>query len=80
MSSFVEKMVGQDLMVYDAEKDAVHILNPTAQRVLTLRRSGLEAEAIGAALRLEFQLPPNHPVLEEVQESLRFLTERGLVS
>lgn len=79
MSSFVEKMVGQDLMVYDSEKDAVHILNPTAQRVLKLRREGLEAEAIGAALCVEFQLPADHPVLGEVRDSLRNLEALGLV-
>ncbi len=79
MSSFVEKRVGQDLMVYDTEKDAVHILNPTAQRILILRREGHDAEAISAALGVEFQLPPEHPVLEEVRENLRFLEGLGLV-
>jgi len=79
MSPFVEKLVGPDLMVYDPGQDAVHILNPAAQLVLKCRREGKDEAAIGAAMRAEFQLPLDHPVLEEVRESLRNLAAIGLV-
>jgi hypothetical protein len=33
LKSLVAKKVGQEFMLYDPEKDCVHVLNPTAYRI-----------------------------------------------
>lgn len=79
MSKFIEKQVGPDYMVYDPVKDAVHVLNPSSQRVLQLAQEGLGAAAIAETLCSEFRVAPDHPVLEEVQTHLQRLTSIGLL-
>lgn len=78
MKSLIGKRVGEDFMVYDPEQDCVHVLNPAAHRIRQLHGEGLGAEAIAEALRTEFNLAPDHPVLAEVQEGLQALEKLGL--
>lgn len=79
MSPLIEKKVGSDCMVYDPAKDAVHVLNPSSQKILQLARAGLDAADIAETLRSEFRLAPEYPVLDEVQESLQQLRSLGLL-
>jgi PqqD family protein of HPr-rel-A system len=74
----VAKKVGQEFMLYDPEKDCVHVLNPTAYRIHQLLGEGLGPEAIAAALRSEFGLAPDHPVMADVQEGIHSLERLGL--
>ena len=78
-SPLIRKPVGPNEMIYDPERDAVHILNPTAQLVEELHRQGLDAEAIAGELRKRFQVEGADTVMEDVQACLRSLAEQKLV-
>ena len=78
MKSLVGKKVGQDFMIYDPEKDCVHVLNPVAYRIYQLRHEGCSVETIAVTLRSEFNLAPDYPVLMEIEEGIRSLDRLGL--
>ncbi len=75
----ISKPVGKDRMIYDAEADAVHILNPTAQLVLELHEKGLDEAAIAGELRARFTLGPGQDALEDVRACLGDLRARGIL-
>jgi len=79
MKPIIEKMVGPELMVYDTEKDSVHILNPTARRIYELRRQGMQDAEIARALQAEFRSVPEASLLEEVRACLQDFEARHLV-
>jgi len=74
----IRKPVGPNEMIYDPERDAVHILNPTAQLVEALHRQGLDAEAIAGELRARFHVEGADTVLEDVRACLQGLAEQKL--
>ena len=73
------KPVGRDQMVYDPERDAVHILNPTAQVVLELHGQGLDEAAIAAELGRRFRLAPGQDPLADVRACLDSLRKGGVL-
>ena len=77
--NLIRKPVGKNQMVYDPTRDAVHILNPTAQLVESMARKGLDAEAIAGELRARFNLVGEDRVLEDVRACLRDLAAQHLV-
>jgi hypothetical protein len=78
-SNLIRKPVGKNQMVYDPARDAVHILNPTAQLVEELFRQGLDAEAIAREIRGRFHIEGEDTVLEDVRACLKSLAEQNLV-
>ena len=78
-SPLIRKSVGPNEMIYDPDRDAVHILNPAAQLVEELHRQGLDAEAIAGELRVRYQVEGTDTVLEDVRACLRGLAEQRLV-
>jgi hypothetical protein len=79
MTNLIRKPVGKNQMVYDPARDAVHILNPTAQLVEELARKGLDEAAIAQALRERFRLEGEDRVLEDVRACLKALAAQHLV-
>jgi len=75
----ISKPVGQDRMIYDSEKDSVHILNPTAQMVLELHDKGLDEAGIARELGTLFEFAPGHDVLKDVGQCLASLKEAGMI-
>jgi hypothetical protein len=78
-SSFVRKTVGKDEMIYDPDRDAVHILNPTAQLVAALRAQGLGAEAIARELLARYPGAGAAQVLADVQACLDTMDAQHLL-
>ena len=66
-------------MLYDTERDEIHVLNPTAAFVLDLYRQGEPAEEIERVLREAFDVPENSPVAEDVRKCMADLVSKDLV-
>jgi len=75
----IEKELDAELMLYDAEEDAVHMLNPTARRVYELAREGKTAEQMTDCIGREFRLDPEKEIMTDIQACLAELREKGLV-
>lgn len=75
----LEKELDGELMVYDPQRDAVHVLNPTARMVYRLHREGKDPQAIERALRAQWRVPDDRPLGEDVQGCLGELRDRGLL-
>jgi hypothetical protein len=78
-SNLIRKPVGKNQMVYDPARDAVHILNPTAQLVEELHRQGLDEEGIARELRARFCIEGEDTVLDDVRACLKSLAAQHLV-
>ena len=69
--------VDDGFIIYEAEKDRVHYLNPTAALVLTLCDGRNAAKEIPLLLQRQFDLP--EPPEREVADILAQFAEEGLV-
>lgn len=79
MSKPMETQAGKDRLIYDPATDAVHVLNSTAQAILSGLREGLTRDQIAAKLRADFALAPEHPLEAEVDATILKLQELKLV-
>ncbi len=79
MKSVIEKQVGPNWMVYDADDDAVHVLNPTARMIYEMHREGMGVAAIAEALRSHFQVPPEKVLATDIEKVIQDLSARGLL-
>ena len=77
-SNLIRKALGKNQMIYDSDRDSVHILNPAAQIVEELHRSGLDEEAIAKELRARFRVVGEDHVLEDVRACLKDLAAQHL--
>jgi hypothetical protein len=68
-----------ELMLYHAEDDAVHVLNPTARRIFELYKEGLGPEDITRRIQTEFLTDPGKEIAADIQACLSELREKGLV-
>jgi hypothetical protein len=78
-SPFIRKAVGKDEMIYDPDRDAVHILNPTAQAVAAWHEQGLDAKAIAAEFLTRYPEAGEAQVLADVQACLDALQAQHLL-
>ena len=69
--------VKDGLVVYDAARDRVHYLNPTASVVFTLCDGEHDRAAMGAVLAESFGLA--EPPVDAVETALTQLSEEGLL-
>ena len=78
-NKILKKEQGSELMLYDAEADEVHILNPTARLVYELcaQRKGLGA--IEHAMRKAFRAERDCDILLDIRQCLIMLKDKKLV-
>jgi len=75
----IAKELKPDLMLYDAEQDEVHILNPTAQLIYKLSREGKDLPEIEQAIRKSFHLEKNQYIHEDIQKCIEELRNKNLI-
>ena len=75
----IAKELGSELMLYDPDLDAVHILNETASLVYSLYKDGRKPDEIEHEMRQRFALGLKEEVLRDIQECLAELRAKGLV-
>ncbi len=76
----VEQEAGDDLVLYDTERDSVHILNGTAKWVYRLHASGLSPEEIERSILEQCRPGEDRDVLADIRQCLEDLRGRGLLT
>jgi len=71
--------LGTELMLYDARKDKVHILNPTARVVWEGLVAAQTDEEIASALRERFSIEPGQDLKTDVRTIINELRQKGLI-
>lgn len=74
-----EQVMGEELMVFDAESDKVHVLNKTSAFIWGCLGDDLDEEAIQRLLEKNFDLSAVQDVPEVIRTALRQLADKGLV-
>jgi PqqD family protein of HPr-rel-A system len=75
----VTKELDSELMVYDPDLDAVHVLNATALLVYKLCSQGKKPAEIEHEMRQRFAIDQDEDVLRGIQECIAELREKGLL-
>jgi PqqD family protein of HPr-rel-A system len=76
----VTKELDSELMVYDPDQDAVHVLNATALLVYKLCSQGKKPAEIEREMRQRFAIDQDEDVLGGIQECIAELQEKGLLA
>jgi hypothetical protein len=76
----ITKELDSELMVYDPDLDAVHVLNATALLVYKLCSQGKKPAEIEREIRKKFAIDQDEDVLRGIQECITELQEKGLLS
>jgi hypothetical protein len=76
----VAKETGSELMLYDPDQDAVHILNASALLVYKLCSEGRTLMEIELEMRRRFAVSQDEEVMQGVRNCLAELRKKGLVA
>jgi len=76
----VARPAGEELVLYDVERDAVHVLNDTAAEVYRLHDAGMGPEEISRVLRTRRRGGEERDVLADVRRCLEELRALGVLA
>jgi PqqD family protein of HPr-rel-A system len=71
--------LGPELMLYDAQKDEVHVLNGTARVVWEGLVAGRSQEEIEQDLRERFSIDLGRDVASDIRRVVQELNQKGLI-
>jgi hypothetical protein len=71
--------VGDETVLYSAERKAIHILNPTAGRIWELCDGEHTLADMDKALRASFSIAGEHDVMGDIWRTLEVLADKGLL-
>jgi len=74
------KDIGDETLLYSAEQEAIHILNPTAKLIWEFCDGERTLEDMEQAIRASFSVPDEHNVGEDIRQILEVFEEKGLLS
>ena len=75
----VEHPFESELMLYQTDKDDVHVLNPTARVIYRHYKEGKGVEEIEKALREQFRIAPDRDIAKDIEECIAGLKKKGLI-
>ena len=75
----IEKELGPELMLYEAEQDTVYVLNPTAQIIYQLYKKRKTPMEIEQEIRRSFRIKADENVIEDVNDCLEQLRKMKLI-
>jgi hypothetical protein len=75
----IAKDMDSELMLYETEKDSVHVLNPTARMVYHLHKTGRNRTEMEQEMRKRFQVDTAHDLLADVTRCLEELRSKQLI-
>ena len=78
-SRFVIQDLGSEVMLYDAQKDEVHILNQTARVIWEGVVAGKSPEELASELKERFSVGPDHDLLSDIRGVMEELKGKGLL-
>lgn len=76
----IAKELQSELMLYDPERDEVHLLNATARRIYQMHREGKDLTEIEQAIRASFQVEEEQDLHGHIRKCLGELGEKGLIT
>ena len=76
----ITKELDSELMLYDPDVDAVHVLNATALLVYKLYGQGKELAEIEQEIRQRFAVGRDRDIASEIRECIAELQAKGLIS
>jgi len=75
----IAKDIGGETLLYSAEEEAVHVLNPTAKFIWDLCDGEHAVEDMEQAIRESFSLPGEQDVTGDIQQTLELFAAKGLL-
>jgi len=75
----IAKDMESELMLYETEKDSIHVLNPTARLVYDLYNKGMNPTEIEQEMREKFQVDSGQDLHADVVKCLEELRSKKLV-
>ena len=75
----IAKDMDSELMLYETEKDSVHLLNPTARLVYDLYKKGMNPTEIKQKMREKFQVDSDQDLHADVMRCLEELRSKQLL-
>ena len=78
-SEFAESKADDQVLLYSAETEAIHCLNPTAYLIWTLCDGEHTIEDLVANLRASFAIPDGIDLRADVQRTLDTFVRKGLL-
>jgi len=75
----IEHPFESDLMLYQTEKDDVHVLNPTARVIYHQYKSTKSLEEIEKALRERFKIDPELDIRGDIENCIAELKQKQLI-
>ncbi len=76
---FIVKDLKSELMLYDTERDEVHILNATAGHVYRLVTEGKDLNEIERVIRKSYRFDPELSIAEDIRNILDEMERKGLI-
>ena len=73
------KDIGDETLLYSAEEEAIHVLNPTAKLIWELCDGEHSLEEMDQALRASFAVPEEHNVARDIRRTLEVFASKGLL-
>jgi len=73
------KESGDDLMLYDIQKDTIHVLNPTARLIYNLFKEGKSLSEIEIVIRKNFQYDESHDLMNDIKICLDDLRDKEVI-
>jgi hypothetical protein len=74
----IVKDIGGETLLYSADEEAIHILNPTAQLIWELCDGEHTVEDMERAIRASFSVADEHDVVGDIRETLELFASKGL--
>jgi hypothetical protein len=71
--------IGNEVVLYSATADAVHVLNPTAKLIWELCDGQHTLANIEQVLRANFAIPPDQDVMADIRQTLETFAAKGLL-
>ncbi len=71
--------IGAEILLYDAEAETVHTLNPTAKLIWDLCDGTHTPAEMAQSLRANFAIAADHDVSADVRQTLAVFVAKGLL-
>ncbi|PXF56238.1 MAG: hypothetical protein C4B58_14245 [Deltaproteobacteria bacterium] len=75
----IAKELESELMLYETEKDSVHLLNPTARLVYDLYKKGRDLTEIEQEMQKNFQVDDSRNLRSDLLRCLEELRSKKLI-
>jgi len=76
----IAKDIGGETLLYSAEEEVIHVLNPTARLVWELCDGQHTVKDVERAIRAGFSVDEEHDVTGDIHQTLEIFAAKGLLA